>query len=242
MLNKGEEIHDLPAPGYRLIQDRAHFRYGTDAVLLADFCRRDKSAPAADLGAGTGALSILLLAGAKAARVDAVELQPRLCDMARRSAQLNGLSARMAVYEADLRRLDGVLEAGTYGSVVCNPPYRTEGAGRISPDPARRAALFETECTLADALAAGLRLLRSRGRMYLCHRPARLCDLASCAREYGGELKRIRFVHPYADKPASLLLSEICKDGKPGLLCEPPLVLYAEKGEQTAQLRRIYGW
>lgn len=102
MLNKGEEIHDLPAPGYRLIQDRAHFRYGTDAVLLADFCRRDKSAPAADLGAGTGALSILLLAGAKAARVDAVELQPRLCDMARRSAQLNGLSARMAVYEADL--------------------------------------------------------------------------------------------------------------------------------------------
>ena len=101
MLNKGEEIHDLPAPGYRLIQDRAHFRYGTDAVLLADFCRPDKSAPAADLGAGTGALSILLLAGAKAARVDAVELQPRLCDMARRSAQLNGLSARMAVYEAD---------------------------------------------------------------------------------------------------------------------------------------------
>ena len=39
------------------------------------------------------------------------------------------------------------------------------------------------------------------------------------------ELKRIRFVHPYADKPASLLLAEICKDGKPGLLCEPPLVL-----------------
>ena len=101
MLNKGEEIHDLPAPGYRRIQDRSHFRYGTDAVLLADFCRRDKSAPAADLGAGTGALSILLLAGAKAARVDAVELQPRLCDMARRSAQLNGLSARMAVYAPD---------------------------------------------------------------------------------------------------------------------------------------------
>ena len=83
---EGEEIHDLPAPGYRLIQDRSHFRYGTDAVLLADFCRPDKDARAADLGAGTGAVSLLLLAREKAARVDAVELQPRLCDMMRRSA------------------------------------------------------------------------------------------------------------------------------------------------------------
>ena len=159
---EGEEIHDLPAPGYRLIQDRSHFRYGTDAVLLADFCRPDKDARAADLGAGTGAVSLLLLAREKAARVDAVELQPRLCDMMRRSAQLNGLSGRMSVYEADLRRLAGTLEAGAYGCVVCNPPYRAAGTGRVSPDPARRVALFETECTLPEVLAAGLRLLRSR--------------------------------------------------------------------------------
>lgn len=239
---EGEEIHDLPAPGYRLIQDRRHFRYGTDAVLLADFCRPDKDVRAADLGAGTGAVSLLLLAREKAARVDAVELQPRLCDMMRRSVQLNGLSGRMSVYEADLRRLAGTLEAGAYGCVVCNPPYRAAGAGRVSPDPARRVALFETECTLPEVLAAGLRLLRSRGRMYLCHRPGRLCDLAAAAREYGGELKRIQFVHPYADRRPSLLLAELCKDGRPGLVCEPPLILYAAKGVQTAQLRRIYGW
>ncbi len=103
------------------------------------FLPSDKDARAADLGAGTGAVSLLLLAREKAARVDAVELQPRLCDMMRRSAQLNGLSGRMSVYEADLRRLAGTLEAGAYGCVVSQPAL-PRGGHRQGKAPTRPAA------------------------------------------------------------------------------------------------------
>lgn len=242
MLKSGESLHDLPARGCRIIQDDTHFRYGTDAVLLADFCRGGADVLAADLGAGTGALSLLLLAKGKAAHVDAVELQPALCDMACRSAQLNGFGGRMSVYEADLRGLEETMRGGVYDLVVCNPPYGAAGGGKLSPNAARRLATHETECTLADVLRAGMCLLRVHGRMCLCCRPQRLAELAASPRDFGGELKRVRFVHPYADGAPSLVLGEICRGGRPGVDVEPPLILYAAKGEPTEQMRRIYDW
>ncbi len=239
-LKENEQLCDLNIAGMSIIQDKEHFRFTTDSVLLAGFCGAPKGARCVDLGAGQGILSVLLFARYGVSSVEAVEIQETLCDMARRSAAYNGLT-RLTVHHRDLRGLQGILREGTFDFVVCNPPYQPQGTGRQSPDPARRTALYENECTLADVLETGLGLLRFSGRMCLCLRPSRLCDLAGLSRKFGGELKRMRLVHPYADAPPSLLLAEVRRGGRPELAVEPPLILYREKGVPTREFLAMYG-
>ena len=103
LLKEGERIDDLEFKGLRLIQDRRHFCFGTDSVLLADFAAPKRSDKTADLGCGTGAIAMLMAAHCPGLHVDAVEIQPEIADMAKRSVQLNGMEAQMTVYEMDMR-------------------------------------------------------------------------------------------------------------------------------------------
>ena len=48
-------------PGGPVFRQAAHFRLGTDAVLLADFIRPDGRRRGIDLGCASGALMLLLL-------------------------------------------------------------------------------------------------------------------------------------------------------------------------------------
>ena len=70
-------------------------------MLLADFAAPRKDEVAVDLGCGTGAIALLMAGHQPRMRVDGVELQAGVADMAARSVALNGLEARMRVYCLD---------------------------------------------------------------------------------------------------------------------------------------------
>ena len=53
--------------------------------------------------------------------------------------------------------------------------------------------------------------------------------------------KHIRMVHSRVEKAAHLCLMEGMLDARPGLIIEPPLVIYDENNAYTPELRRIYG-
>ena len=56
------------------------------------------------------------------------------------------------------------------------------------------------------------------------------------------ERKRIKFVYPKQGKEANTLLIEATKDGNPDLKILPPLIVYNEENEYTAELKEIlYG-
>ena len=65
MIREGERVDDLQLAGLRILQKDSGFRFGMDAVLLADFARVEERDRCADFGTGTGILP-LLLAGRKA--------------------------------------------------------------------------------------------------------------------------------------------------------------------------------
>lgn len=48
-------------------------------------------------------------------------------------------------------------------------------------------------------------------------------------------------VHPYAHRPANLILVEAMKKGKPNLKVEPPLVVYNADGSYSDAINAIYG-
>ena len=61
-LHPGERIDDLQRGGLRIIQREAGFRFGTDAVLLADFAMAKRGERVCDMGTGTGVLPLLIAA------------------------------------------------------------------------------------------------------------------------------------------------------------------------------------
>ena len=60
LIKEGERVDDLQRNGLRIIQSPSAFRFGMDAVLLADFARLRPRDRVADLGTGTGILPLLL--------------------------------------------------------------------------------------------------------------------------------------------------------------------------------------
>ena len=142
-LRDGERLDDLQCDGLKLIQRPDAFRFGTDSVLLADFaCPRPKDR-AVDLGCGTGAIALLMAAHAPGITVDAVEIQPDIADMARRSVMMNGMADRVRVLSADMREVWREIGPEKHTLAVCNPPYGKAGAALESVNDAKRTARHE---------------------------------------------------------------------------------------------------
>lgn len=231
-----EELCSL-RKGFSIIQSKKYFCFTTDSILLADFCRPKKGDKCVDLGAGQGILSVLLFARYAVGQVDALEIQPELCELLRRNARLNGLDA-LHVHECDLRNHS--LRKGSYDLVICNPPYTPQNTGRQSDAAVVGMARHEITCSLSDVIETGMGLLRFGGCMYLCLRPNRLCDAVVLARTFGGEVKQMRLVHPYVQANPTLVLLQIRRGGKPGVNVCPPLVMYDRPGAESEEMKRIY--
>lgn len=236
ILRDDEELCQL-GNGQTLIQSKKYFCFTTDSILLADFCRVKNGDRCVDLGAGQGILSVLLFSRASVSCVDAVEIQPELCDILRRNAEINDLN-HLHIHGCDLRNLS--LKKGSYDVVISNPPYESVQSGVVNKKNHVAIARHEQMCSLDDVINAGLSLLRFGGSMYMCLRPGRLCDIVVSARRYGGEVKRMRFVQPYANKKPNLVLVQIRKGGKPDLMVLPPLIMYEETGVGSKEMKRIY--
>ncbi len=240
LLLPGERIDDLQFMNLRVIQSSQAFRFGMDAVLLADFARARPHSRVCDLGTGTGILPLLLYGRIDSITCDAVEIQRDAAERAQRSMRLNGLENVITVHLRDLRQVREYLPHAAYDLVICNPPYSPREASLPSPKAALRTARQEGECTLEDVAAAACWLLKSRGRFSLMLPAHRLTDAFDTLRRYRLEPKRLRLVHAKANRPARLSLIEAMLDVNPGLIVDPPLIVKDAEGNDTEEVKRIY--
>lgn len=222
-----------------IIQSREVFSFSMDAVLLARFASVPQHGRVLDLCSGNGVIPLLLTTRTQA-QIDAVELQPRLADMARRSVQFNGLEERVHIIEGDLREYHLTGGYGTYDAITVNPPYMPPAAGDANRNEHYAIARHEIHCTLRDVTSACAKLVRTGGRVSMVHRPSRLVEIFEALREVRLEPKRLRFIHPHAGGEANMVLIEAMRDAKPELRLLPPLIVYNENREYADELKEIY--
>ena len=234
-----ERIDSLGVREWKIIQSEAAFRFSLDAVLLAYFATVRAQDRAVDLGAGTGAIALFLLARG-ISRVSGVDNNSGLVAMATRTAALNGLTDRLDFVCADVKEIRAIYVAGAYDLVTANPPYRLPDSGRISQVGAVAQARHETTAGLKDFVSAAAFLLKCRGRLAMIHLPERLTDICVTLRTAGLEPKRMRFVHPFSDRPAKMVLIEAVKGVKPGLAVLPPLMIYKSQREYCQEILDYY--
>lgn len=237
--NNNETLDDLEN-GYSIFQRRDGFRFGIDAVLLSDFAKCGANR-LMDLCTGTGIVAILLAAKTDIPRIDAVELQPEIAEMAQRSAAYNKLNGRVHIRCADLKDAPAIYGKSIFDAVTVNPPYMKSGAGLTNDDDIKLISRHEVRCTLDDVVRVSADLLKTRGRLFMVHRPQRLADVMYAMRSYKIEPKRMRLVAPTFGKEANLVLIEGVKNGGSELRLMPTLYVYDENGAYTKEIDTIYG-
>lgn len=227
--------------GRRILVSRSH-GFGTDAFLLASFASPTPREKAVDLGTGCGIIPTLWLGATAVRTVLGIEISTEACELARRTIAANDDGLRFEVLNLDMRELESsAVEREHFDMVSCNPPYFVENSGYVSPDPERARARADSNCTLEDVCAAARYLVRWGGRLCMCCRPERLCDLFCAMRESGFEPKKLRLCQQRPDKAPWLVLVEARRGGKPTLDILPPLIMLDENGQSSAEVEAIYG-
>lgn len=229
----------------RLLQPpRGAHRAGTDAVLLARLLLFETGQRVCDVGAGTGAVGLVCALLAPGCRVELVERDPETAAMARANVEVNGLSDRVGVIEADVlapapeRRAAG-LTPERADCVLTNPPFFAAGSGRPSPNPSRAMAHRLPEGGLGGWLRTCTDLLRPGGRLGLIHRAEALPLCLDGLRNRFGAVA-VRPVHPRADAPAIRILLSAVKGSRAPLRLLPPLVLHDAAGRFTEEAARLH--
>ena len=81
--------------------------------------------------------------------------------------------------------------------------------------------------------------LKYGGDFFLVHKPERLAELFVCGAQNKLEPKRILLLRHRSDGPVSLVLLQLRKGAKPGLLWEEA-ALYDTHGQPTPYYRNLY--
>lgn len=262
-LFQNETIEDLQRNGMRLIQPAYGFRFGEDSVLLAAVAatacaQKSRSVQVADLGAGSGAVSVLMAARDNRFAIRAIELDHHRLDCLQRNIALNGLSERIWAHHTDVRILSSRedkqhwpvgLSVAKFDMVVMNPPYRkAENSSRAkwySGDNATRSSLMageEITVSLYELLSASAMLLKPGGRLVMVHRPQRLPDIIDFMRQNGIEPVTLQVLESLPAKaPSRIIIIGRKSIRSGGFRWLAPLTVYHKPGIMTRQAAELYG-
>ena len=235
-----ERVDDLMLHGRKIIQREGEFCFSIDSVLLAHFPRFKRKFRALDLGTGTGVIPILMEARYRGHDYIGLEIQEDVADMARRSVAFNNLTDRIVIENVDVKDALSLYKPGSFDVITTNPPYIKENDGLINPNDTKALSRHELRVTLEDVVRISSKLLKNKGKFYMIHRPSRLMEIMSVMREYNLEVKRLRTVHSYVDKEASMVLIEALRDGGAFMKVEKPLIIYDSDGKYMEEVGEIY--
>ena len=229
--------------GLLLREYRQGIRFGTDALLLAAFARERVMGDAcADFGTGSGVIPLLLASSGCGCRFLGVELQEKDARLAEENARNNGYEQQVRILQGDLREYRGLFAAGSFCTVVSNPPYLPAGSGKQNLAPEKRLAWHDDTLPVDTLASAAAWALKSGGRFCCVYLPSRLACLMTALKEHALEPKRMRLVATAPGEATSLVLLEAKKDAASGMEVLPTLYLYRDDthGEESPRLKEIY--
>lgn len=238
ILKENERLDDLEYNDLKLIQNKNGYKFSTDSVILANFGHAKPNDVYLDLCSGSGVVAILFSCKNNIKKSYALELQPQLADMAKRSVEYNDLSDKIEVVNNDLARLDKIFCCEQVDVITVNPPYNE--VGQTSELDEIAIATHEIKTNLETIAKMSSKVLKFGGKLYMVHRADRLASIVYELKKYKLEPKVLRVVYPKEGKEPNLVLVEAKKGAKAGIKIMQPLILNNPDGTETDELKQIY--
>ena len=240
-IKKDERIDDLGIKNLKIIQNKKWFCFGIDSVLLANFTKNiKKDSYVLDLGTGSGIMPTLLCGKTELKKVVGIEIQKDVCDMAKRSIELNKINEKFEIICDSILNLNKYFEKQTFYVVITNPPYKKKNTGIINPDEPKMIARHEITANLEDFIRVAKDMLKDKGEFYMVHRTERLVDIFELMRKYKIEPKEIRFIFSNKNGEPKMVMIKGVKNAKSFLKIYPNLYIYEEDGKYTEEIKNIY--
>ncbi len=239
-----ESIENIGFNNLKLIQNDKSFRFGIDAIILADFAAA--IVPGAkrviDLGCGNGIIPLVLSHKLPACRITGIDVQEEAIDMAKRSTVINELEDRIGFIKADVSGLEikNPELSRSADLVLSNPPYVSRGRGIENNNSFMLIARQETTADIEDFIRTAAWALKDRGHLCMVHRPSRLVDIFYYCRKYTLEPKNIRFVVPKKGGISNIVLLDCVLGGGKELNIMKELPVYDSERKYSPEILEIY--
>lgn len=235
-----EMINDiLGYKNLKIYQNDLYFSFSLDSIILANYSTiRLRDTKIVDFCTGNGVVPIIL-SKRSSSNLVGVEIQEKLCDLAKRSVTLNNLDDRINIICSDIKDFSKN-NLNVYDLVLCNPPYfknNLESIKNISYE--KKIARHEILLNLDELLDCAKKVLKDNGTFSMVHRSDRLIEIIECFRKHGIEPKRIKFVYNNVLSSSTLVLIEGKKCGHVGLKIDKPLIMYNIDGSMTDEYKKL---
>lgn len=200
-----------------LYQNKDHFCFNTDTKLLAKFMKIKKGDVVLDIGTNNGAL-LVWADQMEVKQLIGVEVLKESFEVAKWNAKNfihDTILINQPIQEVDIEPVD---------CIISNPPFFTQNETHPNTKMnIRQLGRVEINLSLEDLIYHASRLLKSNGRFYFVHRPARIHEIMNVLSKYQFKAKTIGFAYDSRDRECKSLLVEAIKEGQCNCQILPPI-------------------
>jgi len=235
-----KRIDDLQLDGLKIMQEEGGYGFTSDAVLLANFVKTKKSDICAEIGTGSGVISILVNYKEKPKKIYAFEIQPNVAKLAKENIKLNKMQKNIEILPQKVQNWRDFIDFGSVDVVFCNPPYFKYDNNVCGKNEIKQASRFDKYLPLCELFDCCSKMLKSGGKMFFVYSSSRLFECFYEMKKVHLAPKRMYFVHPNLSKDSTVFLCEAVKDGKDGVIIMPPLFTNNLDGDYIQTIQKLY--
>ncbi|MEZ5647426.1 MAG: methyltransferase [Alphaproteobacteria bacterium] len=165
-----------------LEQPHQGYRVAVDPVFLAAAVAAHSGDRILDLGVGTGAAALCLLARVPKIEVVGIEIDPLIADLAQQNALRNNVHQRLHIFVGDIAAPPSSATRSLsdgFDHVMANPPYLVGEKFSAPHHAQKQLAHQESTADLAIFVKTAMTYLKPKGSLTLIHRADRLGDILS---------------------------------------------------------------
>lgn len=222
-----------------LYQPKNGYCYNSDTHFLHDFVLsclqsfKNVKGDLLDIGSGSGILGLLVARDYPKLNLHQCELQESFQQLSSKNAQTNEIEAYM--YKGKFQEF---LFDKQFDICVSNPPFYHSDVIK-SDNESLKIARYNDSLPLEDFIHKSSKILKAQGKFFFCYDAKQLQTIILALQKYKLNIEALRFVHPNAQKEATLVLIYARKGSKSLMKVLPSL--YVFKGSEfTQEVQTIY--
>ena len=218
-----------------IYQPKRGYCYNSDTIFLYDFISRfPLKGEVLDVGTGSGILALLVARDFERAKVSAIEIQEHFVQFAKINSVVN--KKNITIYFGDFLYMEFEKR---FDFLIANPPFYHHNVLR-SKNEMVDTARHCSHLPFSKFLQKANRILKPRGGILFCYDAKQIQDIIYQLKWYKFTIEKMRFVHPYRNRAASLVMVYAKKSSKSLAQIMEPLIVFKENGEYQESVKKIF--